>query len=215
MQVASPASVDGAMVSLSAASSQEQRTATVVLSRSLTGCWYSPPLQTDRPNPDSAPKSPSRVKGRRPNTVSMYDDLAFRRGVEIGVRRDGQTEIARQALAALHDGQEALDVRGYGHRYPTGQHGLEMSPRQPVLPFEEEHPRQFQAHPYQVRTVHQDGTEGLRGLVLEFASLGVVISPLGQLKGRHAEVEQTGSRFVCCANLLFLGNGSRQHKARQ
>ena len=98
---------------------------------------------------------------------------------------------------------------------PAGQHQLEVSPRQPVLFLEEERARQFQAHPDQLRTVDQDGAEGLGGLVIEFAALGVAVGLLGQLKRRQAQFEQPGGGLVRCAARLFLGGGRRQHQARQ
>ena len=35
------------------------------------------------------------------------------------VRGNSGAEVARQALAGLRDGQEAVDVRAYGPRHPT------------------------------------------------------------------------------------------------
>ena len=45
------------------------------------------------------------------------------------------------------------------------QHPLEMPARQAVLAFEEERPRQLQAHAHQAGPVHQDGAKRGYGLV--------------------------------------------------
>ena len=71
-------------------------------------------------------------------------------GVEVAVRGDRQAEVAGQALAGLHDGQKLPDVGSDGRRYPAGQHGLEMTPRQSVLTLEKEGPRESPAAPVPV-----------------------------------------------------------------
>ena len=125
-------------------------------------------------------------------------------------------EIARPALAGAHDVQEVVDVEGDRRRHATGQNGLEMAPRQPVPSPEEERPRQFQAHPYELGAVDQDHPECGDGPVVEFLSLVVAVGLCGLFQRRHADVEQQADALVQVGVRRLLGRGSRrQHQARQ
>ena len=109
-----------------------------------------------------------------------------------------------------------MDVDGHLRRHAAGQHGLEVSPCQPVLALEEERPGELEAHPHQFGMVDQDGAEGLDGLVVEVVALGVAAGLYGQFQRLHAEIEQPGRRIVYGVALFFLGVGNRrQHQARQ
>ena len=74
---------------------------------------------------------------------------------------------------------------------PGGQDGLEMPPRQAVLPLEKERPRQFQAHPHQPRRVDQHDAEGGDGLVEQDVAVGGgAAGPLGGFQRRQAVEEE-------------------------
>ena len=120
------------------------------------------------------------------------------------VRRDRGAEIAGEALARLHGVHEGADVGGHRRRYLAGQHQLEVPPRQPVLPFQEECPRQFQAHPDQLRAVDQDEPEGGDGFVVQNPACGVTVCPFGSGQRRHADAKQ-GVGAAVALGWRFLG----------
>ena len=89
-----------------------------------------------------------------------------------------------------------MDICRHRRRHPAGQHQLEMALRQAVLPLQEEHPRQLQPHPYQLRTVDQDDAEGGDSLVVQRLA-GLVGVRLRRLFQRlHADAEQDGVAFL-------------------
>ena len=159
---------------------------------------------------------PLALEGQPPEHRVDVDDLAFRSSVQVAVRREGGAEIAGPALTGLHDVQEGVDVDRHRRRHPAGQHQLEVSPRQPVLPLEEKRARQLQAHPDQFRMIDQDEPEGGDGLVVQLPARIVAVGLPGCVEGRRADVEQDGGAVVVGAVWSFLGGGRRrQHQARQ
>ena len=63
-------------------------------------------------------------------------------------------------------------------RHPTGQHQLEVAPRQPVLPVQEKRPCQFQSHPHQLRMVDENELQGGDGPVVQLPARLVARRPV-------------------------------------
>ena len=147
---------------------------------------------------------PLAAEGKPAECRVDVDNLALRGGVEVAVRGEGAAEIAGEALPRLHGVYEGADVGGHGRRHPAGQHQLEVPPRQPVLPFQEECPRQFQAHPDEFRAVDQDEPEGGDGLVVQIPACGVTVCPFGSGQRRHADAKQ-GVGAAVAFGWRFLG----------
>ena len=117
------------------------------------------------------------------------DGVGIRSGVDVGVRRNVETEPGVPAPPRPDRPQEAVDVGGHRGGRAGGQHALEMLPRQAVLAFEEERTGQFQAHAHEPGTVEQDGAQRRDRLVQQDGFPLLPGRPLGRPDRRQTDEE--------------------------
>ena len=95
------------------------------------------------------------------------DELRIRRGVDIGVRGQGEPEVSNPAAPGPHDIQKPVDVPDQDLRRPAHQGPFEMVAGQRVFFLQIEGQGQFQTYAHQSGPADQDGPERRDGLVQE------------------------------------------------
>ena len=103
------------------------------------------------------------------------DYIRRRGGVDVAVRREGQSEMRVPAAAGADDVEEALHVLGNGFGRLAGQHALEMPPGQIVLSRIEKGAGQFEAWSGEIGVADEHGAEARDGGL-----------PVATLHGDHA-----------------------------
>ena len=121
------------------------------------------------------------------------DGIRAGSSADIGVRRQGKTEIGAPALARPDGAEIALDVLHHRRRRLAAQHPLEMAAGERVLALEEEGPGKVEPGAHQAGPDHQHAPQGGDGGVEKGrAGLGVDAFLAGRRDAGAADQEQQG-----------------------